>query len=242
MGVFVGLSEWREALGRCGLDLADEPLGRVAEYARRLWEWNERINLTRHTTLDRFVGRDLLDSVRLAECLAKDERIVDLGSGGGVPGILIAILRPDVRVELCECVGKKARILAAMCDELGIERMVHADKIERILARPGPVYDSVVARGVGSLSDLLGMIGSGWERVRRLLAIKGPKWVEERGAARHVGLLRACDLRRIATYGAPGAEWESVILQVTRRTAEPSSESGSASADRASCQGSTGSS
>ena len=64
----------------------------LAEYAETLWSWNEKMNLTRHTTAEQFVGRDLLDSYELSKLLIEGEEVLDLGTGGGVPGIPLKIL------------------------------------------------------------------------------------------------------------------------------------------------------
>ncbi len=211
------LPELAAALHRFGIELPEDRLEPLAAYGRLLWEWNERLNLTRHTTYDLFVGRDVYDSHQLAQVLKEDERIVDLGSGGGVPGMLIKILRPDVRVELCECIGKKARVLEQMRDALQLELPVHACRIEQVLPKSRRPYDAVVARGVGSLAKMLRVLAPHWPHFRRLLVIKGPKWVEERGEARHVGLLKELQLRKLVSYQPPGSSWESVILQIWPR-------------------------
>ena len=83
---------------RQGLTVSAEAIPRLAAYAARLWDWNERLNLTRHTDVERFVTRDIVDAVALEPHLAHGERILDVGTGGGVPGVLLAILRPDLRV------------------------------------------------------------------------------------------------------------------------------------------------
>ena len=100
----------KEAAERLDLQLPDECYSRLDTYCTTLWEWNTKINLTRHTTYDLFARRDLLDTVRLAEHIEPDEEVLDIGTGGGVPGIPLAILRPDLTVSLCDSVGKKARV------------------------------------------------------------------------------------------------------------------------------------
>ena len=97
-----------ELLVAVGIELAAEPVELLDQYRRLLWSWNERINLTRHTTLEKFVGRDVFDSFQLANLLNQKERVLDVGTGGGVPGVIMAILRPDLKVSLCESTQKKA--------------------------------------------------------------------------------------------------------------------------------------
>lgn len=93
---------------RLGLEVAPAAVPRIAAYAESLWRWNERLNLTRHTDVERFVSRDVADAVAIAPHLSAGERLLDVGTGGGVPGVLLAILRPDLSVELSESVGKRA--------------------------------------------------------------------------------------------------------------------------------------
>ena len=85
------------ALGRHGITLPDDQLALLDRYLRLLWEWNEKINLTRHTDFEKFVSRDVVDSLAFAAPCAEGERVLDVGTGGGVPGVILAIVRPDLQ-------------------------------------------------------------------------------------------------------------------------------------------------
>jgi len=195
-------------------DLSPETWNGIAEYCLQIWSWNQSINLTRHTTPELFVKRDLLDAWHLSKLLEKDEEILDIGSGGGVPGILIAILRPDVQVTLCDSVAKKAKVLDRIVDHLKLEIPVYPISVQKVLEDFR--YDSLTARGVGPLVRLCTWLQADWHKFRRLLAIKGPKWVEERGEARHKGVLKNIELRRVGGYLMPDTHSESTILQLLR--------------------------
>jgi 16S rRNA (guanine527-N7)-methyltransferase len=83
-------------------------------------------------------------------------------------------------------------------------------------------YDSLVCRAVGPLAKLCQWLEDYWHTFGRLLAIKGPRWVEERGEARHRGLLKQVELRKLDSYRMPDTESDSVILQLRRpRPGEP---------------------
>ena len=71
---------------------------------------------TRHTDFEKFVARDLADSRVFAAFLGQGEKILDVGTGGGVPGVVLAIIRPDLKVSLCESIAKKARAVADIVD------------------------------------------------------------------------------------------------------------------------------
>lgn len=199
-------------LQRFDITLPEEFLEPLAAYAALLWEWNSHLNLTRHTDFEKFVTRDLFDTIQLAEMLAPGEEVVDLGSGGGVPGIPLAIIRPDLRVNLCESVGKKAKVLDDLVAQLNLPCPVFNARLEDCL--DDFRFDAVVARAVGPLWKICFWLKDHWLSVGRLLAIKGPSWDEERKEARHRGLMQPVELRCAKSYCSPGTEIESVILKL----------------------------
>lgn len=201
-----------EALDRSGIALPAEQLALLDRYCRSLWDWNEKINLTRHTSYDKFVSRDVVDSLELSKLLAKGEKVLDVGSGGGVPGVVLAILRPDLRVALSESVGKKARALESIVAEVGLKTVVHAVPAQEVLK--GRRFDTLVVRAVAPLAKLLTWFAPHWKSFDGLLVIKGPAWVEERQAAREKGLLNSLSLRKLASYPLPGTHSESVVLAI----------------------------
>ncbi len=209
------------AAARHGIAGAEENAARLAAYAASLWRWNERLNLTRHADPERFVARDLVDSAALAAHLARGERVLDVGTGGGVPGVLLAILRPDLRVELAESVAKKARAVTAILAEIGLAMPVHATAAQAVVAArtagPGR-FDSLVVRAVAPLEKLLRWFEPLCGSYGRMLVVKGPRWEAEKAAARLRGLAKRVLVRRIAAWPIHGSDNESVLLEIRQRT------------------------
>jgi 16S rRNA (guanine527-N7)-methyltransferase len=201
-----------DVLAAHGLAPGSEQVHQLDRYRELLWSWNEKLNLTRHTTLEKFVTRDVIDSDQLATLLARRERVLDVGTGGGVPGVILAILRPDLRVSLCESTGKKARAVEAIVQDMGLKLPVFHTRAEEVLEVR--TFDTLVVRAVAPLAKLLKWSAGSWKAFDRLLVIKGRSWPEERGEARHLGLLRNLDLRIAAKYRTPDTGAESVILQI----------------------------
>ncbi len=204
-----------EALQRQGIALPPEQVVLIDRYCTQLWDWNRKLNLTRHTDYDTFVTRDVVDSLELSKLLAPREEVLDVGSGGGVPGVLLALLRPDLDVTLTDSVQKKARALRAIVTALALRAAVDGGRAEHMLEDQR--FDTVVARAVGPLWKILAWLAPHWASFGRLLLVKGPRWVDERAAARERGLLKRLDLRRVAAYPLAGTSSESVILQLTYR-------------------------
>jgi 16S rRNA (guanine527-N7)-methyltransferase len=203
-----------EMLAAEGIPVEPAQVERLDHYRRLLWSWNEKINLTRHTTLEKFVTRDVVDSFQLAQLLEKGERVLDVGTGGGVPGVMLAILRPDLKVSLCESTAKKAAAVEAMVGELGLKVPVYACRAEEVLQNA--TFDTLVARAIAALSKVLFWLDPYWDAFDHLLLIKGPSWVDERAEARHQGRLHGLELRKAATYQTPQTGAESVILKIWR--------------------------
>ena len=206
-----------DSLDKHHIALPKVQVRKLDEYCRLLWDWNERINLTRHTNYEKFVARDIVDSLALAGFLRTGERILDVGTGGGVPGIPLAILRPDLRVELCDSTGKKALAVSEMLQDLRLNIPVHHAKAEMLLLEKGNRFTTLTIRAVSRMTMLLRQFAPCWSSFDRVLLVKGPKWIEERGEARHHNLMTKIALRCLKTYATNISESEtveSVILQL----------------------------
>lgn len=211
------------ALARHGIEMDPQLVESLRGYAEAMWRYNEQLNLTRHTTWELFVSRDLRDCLQLAHLIQPDEEVLDLGSGNGVPGIPLAILRPDIEVSLAESVGKRAKVLDELVTELDLNVAVYAARGEDLLEDFR--FTTIVSRAVGSLLKFCRWVEPHWSGFDRLLLVKGPRWIDERGEARHHGALKGLDLRVAASYplgDTPQSEGEDaisegVILQLSRK-------------------------
>jgi 16S rRNA (guanine527-N7)-methyltransferase len=212
MTVFPSDDTLAAALSRHGVELPADQVQQLDRYCRLLWEWNEKLNLTRHTDYEKFVTRDLADSQQLAQHLRQGEEVLDAGTGGGVPGVVLAIVRPDLKVSLCDSVGKKVKAVREIIEALGLEVPVYQLRAEELLEEMR--FDALVVRAVGPLAKLLTWFKPHWESMRRLLVIKGPKWQEELAEAKRQGLVRDLQVKAAAEYPLAGTDSQSVILKI----------------------------
>jgi len=203
------------ALARRDLVLPAEQISMLARYATLLWDWNEKINLTRHTTWEKFVGRDLVDSLALVPHLPEKHRLLDVGTGGGVPGLMLKIVRPDLDVVLSDTTAKKIRVLDEIVNRLGIQVTVHHGRAEEFVKTR--TMQELVVRAVAPLEKLITWFNPVHQKFERLLVIKGPSWVQERYEARQKHLLEKWQLRKLAEWPLPGTSGHSVLLEIKRR-------------------------
>ena len=175
-------------LSRAGIEISADEEALLARYLGMLFVTNERINLTR---IDRESAwtRHVVDSLTLLAPLASIEGVagaIDVGSGGGLPAIPLAIARPDIQWTLLEATAKKARFLEAVIKRLGLSNARVVNERAEKAAR-GPMreqFDVATSRAVGAL-DGLATISVPFLKVGGMMfAIKGERAAEEIAAAK----------------------------------------------------------
>jgi 16S rRNA (guanine527-N7)-methyltransferase len=174
-------ADWSERLGALGLTLDEETVTRLARYLGLLLAANAHMNLTAITDPVEVWSRHALDALTLLPHVPLRARVVDVGSGGGVPAIPLALARPDARFTLVEATRKKATFLSQVADALGLANVtVRAERAEA-LAR-GPLrgaFDVVTARAVAKLAELIPLTEGFLQRDGVFLFIKGQRADEE---------------------------------------------------------------
>jgi 16S rRNA (guanine527-N7)-methyltransferase len=123
----------------------DRQVAALAQYAASLLRWNERINLTAVRSVDTLVAEHFTDAFALALALAEPARAIDVGSGGGLPAIPLALLRPGLTVELVEPIAKKAAFLRTAVRELGL-----GDRVSIRVARGEAVAEAIAKQTVAA--------------------------------------------------------------------------------------------
>ncbi len=161
------LAEGAELLG---IALDEHQRERMLAYLALMRYWNRAYNLTAVTQPREMVARHLLDSLSILPWVRGPE-VLDAGTGGGLPGVVLAIACPAMRFRLVDGNGKKVRFLRQVRRELGLDNIepVHA----RLEALPvDPVPDTIVARALAPLGRMAGWIDRWLDKGARLLAMK----------------------------------------------------------------------
>jgi 16S rRNA (guanine527-N7)-methyltransferase len=147
----------REA-ARLGLELTPEQIAVCERYALELIERNTSVNLTAITEPADIAHKHFLDSWTAfgARTWTGSERVIDVGSGAGFPGLALRIAKPRLRVTLVESVGKKARFLEQVTALLGLGDVeVRNERAEALALSRRERYDVATARAVGSLGQVI---------------------------------------------------------------------------------------
>ena len=150
-------------------------------------EWNAKINVISRKDMESFYEKHVLHSLGIAKVYTflPGQRVLDVGTGGGFPGIPLAILFPETQFHLVDSIGKKIKVVLAVADALGLEN-VRADH-GRAEEFKGP-YDFIVSRAVTQMQRFVPWIKGkisqknlDSERINGLLYLKGGDLAEELG-------------------------------------------------------------
>lgn len=220
-----------EALAALGLAVPPDAPARLREFAERLLAANERLNLTRITAPEEVVEKHLLDALLalpLLDPLAAGGplALVDVGTGGGVPGLPLALMRPNWRVTLVEATRRKAEFLAQARDALALEGRVavRCTRAEELAREPDAraVHDAAVARAVGSVATVLELTLPLVRVGGRVVLYRGPSAESaERAEAERVGpLLGGSDEVTAVRVALPSGA-ERLLLAIDKRAETP---------------------
>lgn len=164
-----------------GLNVSRETFLRLKEYEKLLFKWNAKINLVSRSTLDNFWNRHVLDSAQFLSSVGeKAGKWVDLGSGGGLPGLVVAILSDEIepvnKLFLVEADVRKAVFLKTVCRELGLKVEVYNNRIEEL---PLMSANIVSARALAPLKTLCLYAKNHLEKDGVAVFAKGENWKAE---------------------------------------------------------------
>jgi 16S rRNA (guanine527-N7)-methyltransferase len=204
-----------ERAAAIGLEFDDGEVERLGVYLALLLAANERMNLTAVTDPATAWTRHIADSLSLLPMLAdlpEGSRVIDVGSGGGLPGVPLAVCLPGLRFTLLEATGKKAAFLERAARLLGLSNVeVRHDRAERAGQDRGAkgtgagamreAFDGVVARAVGRLASLAEITVPFAKIGGRVLLMKGEKAAEE--VAEAEGALRLLNAMYVQTVEMP---------------------------------------
>lgn len=197
-----------------GLDIDAATQQRLLDYLALLAKWNKAYNLTAVRDVDEMVSRHLLDSLSIVVQFeaAGGERWLDVGSGGGMPGIPLAILYPAKSLTLLDSNGKKTRFLTQVKLELKLDNLqvIHS-RVEAF--QPEQPFNGIVSRAFSSLEDFTNWTRHLGDTRTNWLAMKGVHPSDELAALPE-------DFRVEAEHAlaVPGCQGQRHLL-ILRRTA-----------------------
>ena len=213
-----------EKAHKIGVDLDLFHVEQFEKYQSLLLEWNEKINLTAITEEEEILDKHFIDSLTCAAYIKDTDKVIDIGSGAGFPGIPIKIVRPNAKITLLDSLNKRIVYLNDVIEKLGLLNIeaIHgrAEEFGRNVAYR-ETYDVVTARAVANLKVLseycLPFIKVGG----RFVCMKGSEYQAELDEAKeHIQLL-GCAIREVKEIVLPDTDiMHSIIVIEKIRTTD----------------------
>ena len=192
------------------LNLSAAAQEKLLAFAALLGKWNKVYNLTALRDEEQVISHHLLDSLAVLPHLGKAKRLADIGSGGGLPGIPLAIARPDLQVTLLESNQKKSAFQQQAKIELGLTNVsVHCERVEAW--QPEEKCDVVISRAFSDLAEFVRLSGHLLAEGGVLLAMKGVHPYEEIAQ-----LPAGWRVAEVAPLQVPGVEGARHLVRVER--------------------------
>jgi 16S rRNA (guanine527-N7)-methyltransferase len=192
-----------------GIDLSDARAETLLRLVDELEQGNAKFNLTAIRDRPGMLCKHVLDSLSVQPYL-RGERVADIGTGAGFPGMALALVNPQRRFTLIEATGKKARFVEQTAERVGCGNVTVVNSRAESY-RPFELFDTVVARALASLADFVAYAGHLTAPGGRLLAMKGKRPDDEISALPKS--FRALAVHRLSV---PGLTDERHLVELVR--------------------------
>lgn len=161
-----------QGIGELKLDFDHKQHEQLLDYLGLLFKWNSVYNLTSVRDPMQMATLHILDSLAAVPAFEHAQNVLDVGAGGGLPGIVLAIARPDVKVSLVDTVHKKTAFLTQVKAELGLSNVtVYTARVEQL--QVPELFDTITSRAFADLSDFVNWSGHLLADGGRFIALKG---------------------------------------------------------------------
>ncbi|MCF6354936.1 MAG: 16S rRNA (guanine(527)-N(7))-methyltransferase RsmG [Candidatus Polarisedimenticolaceae bacterium] len=197
-------------IAELNLQITAEQQETLLTYIALLNRWNKRFNLTAVRDPAEMIPRHLLDSLSVSDYL-QGKRVLDVGTGAGLPGIPLAILLPDIQFTLLDSNGKKTRFVRQAVMELGLKN-VQVEQMRVEAYRPTQKFDTVITRAFAALSEILSLTSHLLAPTGQLLAMKGRQTQDELEVADLAG--RSVEVIQLQV---PQLEGERCVVLINRK-------------------------
>lgn len=209
-------SQLRSGAEALGIELSDPQFRQLLDYAGLLQKWGRVYNLTARLDPDEIVSHHLLDSLAVVAplrrmCRPLPGRLLDVGSGAGLPGVVLAISEPQMRVDCVDAVAKKAAFIQQAAGALALSNL-HGTH-SRVEALPGP-YSLITSRAFASLADFVRLTSNALAADGSWMAMKGRFPADEIAA-----LPLDVEMFHVERLEVPGLGAERCIVWMRRRVA-----------------------
>jgi 16S rRNA (guanine527-N7)-methyltransferase len=203
----------KQGIKQLPLQLSEEQVEKLLDYLHLLNKWNAVYNLTSVRDPLEMVKLHLLDSLTAVPAFKEAVNVLDVGAGGGLPGMVLAISRPDMNVSMIDTVHKKTAFLNQVKAELGLGNVtVYTKKVQELEVKTK--FDVITSRAFADLSDFVNWSGHVLQEGGQFIALKGTAPAEERER-----LPAPWKVQKLEPLAVPGLDAERHLVFIQAETA-----------------------
>ncbi len=215
-----------ERLQANGIPFSEALPGKLTEYLRLLGEWNQKMDLTAVEGEEEWLDKHFIDSLAVLKTGLLSERgtLIDVGTGAGFPGLVLALAHEELEVSLLDAQQKRLTFLEAVVEELGIRniRLIHAraedgSRMQDLREQ----FDFATARAVAPLNILCEYLLPYVRVGGRMICWKGPALREELESGRRAAFLLGGRIGEAISCPIAGRDWDHLILPVEKANRTP---------------------
>jgi len=203
-----------------GVNLDDQAIANLWKYKDFMLEYNQKVNLTAITDECEIVTKHFLDCITLVPHITQNARVIDIGTGAGLPGVVLKIARPDLDITLLDARAKKLKFLDEAIGLLGLKniRTIHgrAEDIQKQTGF-GSGFDYAVSRAVGAMEVLSGWCLPFVKKGGKFIAMKGPNYKDELDKAKPIIKRLSGEIGKVLELTLPSEEITRNLIFINKK-------------------------
>ena len=204
-----------EEANKNNIKVNDEEVENLYKYMIGIIEWNDKVNVTAITEERLFIVKHFIDSLLINHYLQGKEKIIDIGTGGGFPGIPLKILNQDKKFTLIDSVNKKLNVIRDLSEKIGLDNLeiIHI-RAEDFASKKEyrEMYDVATTRAVSNLSTILEYMLPFVKVGGIAVCMKGPNYKEELEEAKKAIEILGGKFEQIETFNLEGEMERNVLI------------------------------
>ena len=207
--------EFLKQASKNDINVTEKELNELYQYMNGVIEWNDKINVTAITDEKLFIVKHFIDSLLINQYLKGKESLIDIGTGGGFPGIPLKILNEDVKFTLVDSINKKLNVIRDLSEKIGFKKLEIIHTRAEDLANKKEYrenYDLATTRAVSNLSTILEYMLPFVKVGGYAICMKGPNYQEELKEAEKAIQILGGKLDKIETFNIEGEMERNVLI------------------------------
>lgn len=213
------IKEIKEYSKEISIELSEEQIEKFYKYMNLLLEWNEKINLTAITDEKEVILKHFIDSITINKYIDKGDKVVDMGTGAGFPGIPIKIIRDDVEIVLVDSLNKRINFLNEIIEKLELKNIktIHARAEEfGRMKEYREKFDKATSRAVANLSTLSEYLMPLVKVQGRCICMKGSEIKEELDESENAIKILGGKVEKIESFNLPKSDFSRNIIIIEK--------------------------